>query len=173
MTMAGCLCTQLPSRQSPTSWWQSCRVRRQELLQINFLCWWNQISYEALYVFVAAMAPLDLTLEEKTWDGDTALILASEAGSADNVRILLEHRASPHNTNSRNESPLLIGRKTQNSICRNCYWILSMYQNVASYWEDKPAFIGNKHRMVLYAENFLTIYKYIHKNIYRHIQTYT
>ncbi|XP_075886359.1 ankyrin repeat and SOCS box protein 15b isoform X2 [Nelusetta ayraudi] len=50
----------------------------------------------------------DLTLEEQTADGDTALVLAAEAGSADNVRILLEHGASPHNTNSRNESPLLI-----------------------------------------------------------------
>lgn len=79
------------------------------------------------------MAPLDLTLEEKTFDGKTALVLAAEAGSADNVRILLEHGASPHNTNSRNESPLLIGRRSQNSICCNHYWSLSMYQNVASY----------------------------------------
>lgn len=78
-------------------------------------------------VSVAAMAPSDLTLEEKTVDGDTALVLAAEAGSADNVRILLEHGASPHNTNSRNESPLLIGRKTQNSICRNHDWILATH----------------------------------------------
>lgn len=71
------------------------------------------------------MAPADLTLEEQTADGDTALVLAAEAGSADNVRILLEHGASPHNTNSRNESPLLIGSKTQNSIGSNHYWILA------------------------------------------------
>lgn len=70
------------------------------------------------------MAPSELTLEEKTEDGDTALVLAAEAGSVDNVRILLEHGASPHNTNSRNESPLLIGRKTQNSVCANHDWIL-------------------------------------------------
>lgn len=60
-------------------------------------------------VSVAATASTELTLEEKTEDGDTALTLAAEAGSVDNVRMLLQHGASPHNTNSRNESPLLIG----------------------------------------------------------------
>lgn len=55
------------------------------------------------------MASTELTLEEKTEDGDTALTLAAEAGSVNNVRMLLQHGASPHNTNSRNESPLLIG----------------------------------------------------------------
>lgn len=30
----------------------------------------------------------------------------------DNVKVLLEHGASPHNTNSRNEAPLLIGKNT-------------------------------------------------------------
>lgn len=58
---------------------------------------------------MAATASTELTLEEKTEDGDTALILAAEAGLVDNVRMLLRHGASPHNTNSRNESPLLIG----------------------------------------------------------------
>lgn len=58
---------------------------------------------------MAATASTELTLEEKTEDGDTALTLAAEAGSVDNVRMLLQHGASPHNTNSRNESPLLIG----------------------------------------------------------------
>ncbi|KAI3366773.1 hypothetical protein L3Q82_009445, partial [Scortum barcoo] len=50
----------------------------------------------------------DLTLEEQTEDGDTPLTLAAEAGLMENVRMLLKHRASPHNTNGRNESPLLI-----------------------------------------------------------------
>nr|XP_046234951.1 ankyrin repeat and SOCS box protein 15b isoform X2 [Scatophagus argus] len=55
-----------------------------------------------------ALTSTDLTLEEQTEDGDTSLTLAAEAGLVDNVRLLLEHGASPHNTNSRNESPLLI-----------------------------------------------------------------
>lgn len=67
-------------------------------------------------VCVAAMTPAELTLEEQTADGDTALVLAAEAGSVDNVRILLEHGASPHNTNSRNESPLLIGSSKLNQL---------------------------------------------------------
>uniref|UniRef100_A0A672JQF6 Ankyrin repeat and SOCS box containing 15b n=1 Tax=Salarias fasciatus TaxID=181472 RepID=A0A672JQF6_SALFA len=50
----------------------------------------------------------DLTLEEQTQDGDTALILAVEAARVENVGLLLQHGASPHNTNSRNESPLLL-----------------------------------------------------------------
>uniref|UniRef100_A0A673C0E1 Ankyrin repeat and SOCS box containing 15b n=1 Tax=Sphaeramia orbicularis TaxID=375764 RepID=A0A673C0E1_9TELE len=50
----------------------------------------------------------DLTLEEQTGDGDTALTLAAEAGLVENVTMLLEHGASPHNTNDRNESPLLL-----------------------------------------------------------------
>lgn len=57
----------------------------------------------------AALASVDLNLEEKTKDGDVALTLAAEAGRVENVRMLLRHGASPHNTNSRNESPLLIG----------------------------------------------------------------
>lgn len=56
-----------------------------------------------------ATASADLTLEEQTGEGDTPLTLAVTAGLLDNVRILLGHGASPHNTNSSNESPLLIG----------------------------------------------------------------
>lgn len=58
---------------------------------------------------VTATASADLTLEEQTGEGDTPLTLAVAAGLVDNVRTLLGHGASPHNTNSRNESPLLIG----------------------------------------------------------------
>lgn len=66
-------------------------------------------SYWCVCVCVAVLTSTDLTLEEQTEDGDTALTLAVEAGLVENVRMLLQHRASPHNTNSRNESPLLIG----------------------------------------------------------------
>ncbi|KAM3587855.1 uncharacterized protein V6R79_015368 [Siganus canaliculatus] len=61
-----------------------------------------------LDVVLQALSSTDLTLEEQTADGDTALILATEADLVDNVRMLLQHGASPHNTNSRNESALLI-----------------------------------------------------------------
>ncbi|XP_073336503.1 ankyrin repeat and SOCS box protein 15b [Pagrus major] len=59
-------------------------------------------------VLRAASMSTDLTLEEQTGDGDTALTLAAEAGLVENVKVLLQQGASPHNTNSRNESPLLI-----------------------------------------------------------------
>uniref|UniRef100_A0A3B4FNM5 Ankyrin repeat and SOCS box containing 15 n=1 Tax=Pundamilia nyererei TaxID=303518 RepID=A0A3B4FNM5_9CICH len=59
-------------------------------------------------VLVAVLESTDLTLEEQTEDGDTALTLAAEAGQVENIKLLLKHGASPHNNNSRNESPLLI-----------------------------------------------------------------
>uniref|UniRef100_A0A3Q3AMY4 Ankyrin repeat and SOCS box containing 15b n=1 Tax=Kryptolebias marmoratus TaxID=37003 RepID=A0A3Q3AMY4_KRYMA len=59
-------------------------------------------------ILQAVLQAADLTLEEQTKDGDTALTLAAEAGRVENVKMLLKHGASPHNTNSRNESPLLI-----------------------------------------------------------------
>lgn len=49
-------------------------------------------------------------MEEKTADGDTALILATQAGFLENVDILLQHGASPHNTNEKNETALLLGK---------------------------------------------------------------
>uniref|UniRef100_A0A8C9WLM4 Ankyrin repeat and SOCS box containing 15 n=1 Tax=Scleropages formosus TaxID=113540 RepID=A0A8C9WLM4_SCLFO len=45
-----------------------------------------------------------LSLEERTLEGETALMLAVQAGLLGNVKVLLENGASPHNTNSRNES---------------------------------------------------------------------
>uniref|UniRef100_H3DMB0 Ankyrin repeat and SOCS box containing 15b n=1 Tax=Tetraodon nigroviridis TaxID=99883 RepID=H3DMB0_TETNG len=63
---------------------------------------------DVLRVVLQATASTDLTLEERTGEGDTPLTLAAAAGLVDNVRILLGHGASPHNTNSCNESPLLI-----------------------------------------------------------------
>ncbi|XP_030280433.1 ankyrin repeat and SOCS box protein 15 isoform X2 [Sparus aurata] len=53
-------------------------------------------------------ASFRMTLEEKTSDGETFLTLAVKAGLAENVKMLLDHGASPHTTNSRNESPLLL-----------------------------------------------------------------
>lgn len=65
-----------------------------------------------VFFLSAAMTSADLTLEEPTEDGDTALTLAAEAGLMANVKMLLLQGASPHSTNGRNESPLLIGRHT-------------------------------------------------------------
>lgn len=52
----------------------------------------------------------ELTMEEKTADGDTALILAAQSGFVENVDVLLQHGASPHNTNEKNETALLMGK---------------------------------------------------------------
>lgn len=50
-------------------------------------------------------------MEERTAvGGETALTLAVKAGLTQNVKSLLEHGASPHNTNNKNESPLLLGK---------------------------------------------------------------
>ncbi|XP_049430168.1 ankyrin repeat and SOCS box protein 15-like isoform X1 [Epinephelus fuscoguttatus] len=53
-------------------------------------------------------ASFSLTLEEKTSGGETFLTLAVKAGLVENVTMLLDHGASPHTTNSKNESPLLL-----------------------------------------------------------------
>lgn len=45
--------------------------------------------------------------------GESPLTLALKAGCAHNVRILLEHGASPHNANGRNETPLLLGKNSR------------------------------------------------------------
>lgn len=57
----------------------------------------------------------DLSPEERTAEGDTALTLAAAAGLGGNVGILLGEGASPHSTNGRNESPLLIGTHNTDS----------------------------------------------------------
>ncbi|XP_062316664.1 ankyrin repeat and SOCS box protein 15-like isoform X1 [Osmerus eperlanus] len=58
---------------------------------------------------VLRVASHGLTLEERTTlGGETALTLAAKAGLVENVKTLLEHGASPHNTNSNNESPLML-----------------------------------------------------------------
>ncbi|KAJ8269143.1 hypothetical protein COCON_G00117500 [Conger conger] len=53
-------------------------------------------------------ASYELTLEEKTIEGETAMTLAAQAGLVENVRLLLANGASPNNTNDTNESPLLL-----------------------------------------------------------------
>ncbi|KAJ8387712.1 hypothetical protein AAFF_G00151430 [Aldrovandia affinis] len=53
-------------------------------------------------------ASYQLTLEEKTIEGETALTLAAQEDLVENVKLLLEKGASPHNTNNKNESPLLL-----------------------------------------------------------------
>lgn len=75
-----------------------------------------------------------LTMEEQTGEGDTPLTLAVAAGLVDNVKILLGHGASPHNTNSRNESPLLIGTNT----------VLNYRGENPLYYNDAPP--SNKHQ---------------------------
>ncbi|KAM9568027.1 ankyrin repeat and SOCS box protein 15-like [Salvelinus alpinus] len=57
---------------------------------------------------IVLCASFRLSLEEKTMEGETLLTLAAMAGLVDNVKMLLEHGASPHNTNSKKESPLLL-----------------------------------------------------------------
>ncbi|KAK2867323.1 hypothetical protein Q8A67_025440 [Cirrhinus molitorella] len=53
-----------------------------------------------------------LSLEEETANGETPLILATQAGLVEIVRTLLEHGASPNRINSKNESPLLLAVRT-------------------------------------------------------------
>ncbi|XP_059402613.1 ankyrin repeat and SOCS box protein 15-like [Carassius carassius] len=53
-----------------------------------------------------------LSLEEETADGETPLILATQAGLVEIVRTLLENGASPNRINSKNESPLLLAVRT-------------------------------------------------------------
>ncbi|XP_071316354.1 ankyrin repeat and SOCS box protein 15-like isoform X2 [Trachinotus anak] len=60
---------------------------------------------------VLRLASQGLSLEERTAvGGETPLTLAVKAGLVENVTSLLLHGASPHNTNSKNESPLLLVR---------------------------------------------------------------
>lgn len=72
----------------------------------------------------AATASTDLTVEELTENGDTSLTLAAEAGLVDSVKTLLQNGASPHNTNSKNESPLLIG--STNAIPCMHQWLFQL-----------------------------------------------
>lgn len=66
-----------------------------------------------MFVFVAVAAQ-GFSLEERTVvGGETPLTLAVKAGLVQNVKSLLQYGASPHNTNSKNESPLLLGNTVE------------------------------------------------------------
>ncbi|XP_042154003.1 ankyrin repeat and SOCS box protein 15 [Oncorhynchus tshawytscha] len=54
------------------------------------------------------LASCDVTVDDVTADGDTALILAAQEGLLENVRTLLQHGASPHKTNSLQHGPCLL-----------------------------------------------------------------
>ncbi|CAB1323483.1 unnamed protein product [Coregonus sp. 'balchen'] len=57
---------------------------------------------------IVLYASFRLSLEEKTMEGETLLTLAAMADLVDYVKMLLEHGASPHNTNSKKETLLLL-----------------------------------------------------------------
>lgn len=81
-------------------------------------------------------ASFRLTLEEKTLEGETFLTLAVKAGLVENVKMLLDHGASPHTTNSKNESPLLLG---QNTIYQQSVPLLLHSRHVdKTFGEDFP-----------------------------------
>ena len=57
------------------------------------------------------------SLEERTvTGGETPLTLAVKAGLGQNVKSLLEHGAPPHNTNSKNETALLLGNTVEHRV---------------------------------------------------------
>ncbi|XP_023275680.1 ankyrin repeat and SOCS box protein 15 isoform X1 [Seriola lalandi dorsalis] len=65
-------------------------------------------------------ASFRLTLEEKTLEGETFLTLAVKASLVENVKMLLDHGASPHTTNSKNESPLLLAVRAGSLQTASC-----------------------------------------------------
>ncbi|XP_033181901.1 ankyrin repeat and SOCS box protein 15-like [Anabas testudineus] len=65
-------------------------------------------------------ASFNLTLEEKTPEGETFLTSAVKVGLVENVKMLLEHGASPHTTNSKNESPLLLAVRARSQQMVSC-----------------------------------------------------
>uniref|UniRef100_A0A674ESP2 Ankyrin repeat and SOCS box containing 15b n=1 Tax=Salmo trutta TaxID=8032 RepID=A0A674ESP2_SALTR len=72
----------------------------------------------------------DGTVDDVTADGDTALILAAQEGLLENVRTLLRHGASPHKTNSLNESPLLL------AVRQGSYAMVSTLINCGAFVEQ-------------------------------------
>ncbi|XP_063755131.1 ankyrin repeat and SOCS box protein 15 isoform X2 [Eleginops maclovinus] len=100
-------------------------IKQGDMLALRQLCKFpaafNQLDERGWYpLHRAAVQPLvlvletvlyasfRLTLEEKTPEGETFLTLAVGDGLLENVKVLLEHGASPHLTNSKKESPLLL-----------------------------------------------------------------
>uniref|UniRef100_A0A8C8FKF9 SOCS box domain-containing protein n=1 Tax=Oncorhynchus tshawytscha TaxID=74940 RepID=A0A8C8FKF9_ONCTS len=75
-------------------------------------------------------ASCDGTVDDVTAGGDTALILAAQEGLLENVRTLLRHGASPHKTNSLNESPLLL------AVRQGSYDMVSTLINCGAFVEQ-------------------------------------
>ncbi|CAJ1056037.1 ankyrin repeat and SOCS box protein 15 [Xyrichtys novacula] len=69
---------------------------------------WAAVQPVVQVLEVVLYASFSLTLEEKTLEGETFLTLAVKDDLVENVKLLLHHGASPHTTNSMNESPLLL-----------------------------------------------------------------
>uniref|UniRef100_A0A8C7SSW0 Ankyrin repeat and SOCS box containing 15 n=1 Tax=Oncorhynchus mykiss TaxID=8022 RepID=A0A8C7SSW0_ONCMY len=76
------------------------------------------------------LASCDGTVDDVTAGGDTALILAAQEGLLENVRTLLRHGASPHKTNSLNESPLLL------AVRQGSYDMVSTLINCGAFVEQ-------------------------------------
>ncbi|XP_051238462.1 ankyrin repeat and SOCS box protein 15 isoform X2 [Dicentrarchus labrax] len=88
-------------------------------------CSWYPLHRAAVQPLVLVLetvlyASFNLTLEEKTSDGETFLTLAVGAGLVKNVKMLLDHGASPHTTNGKSESPLLL------AVRAGCYEMVSV-----------------------------------------------
>uniref|UniRef100_A0A673B7M6 Ankyrin repeat and SOCS box containing 15a n=1 Tax=Sphaeramia orbicularis TaxID=375764 RepID=A0A673B7M6_9TELE len=74
---------------------------------------WYPLHWAAVQPLVPVLetvlyASFRLTLEEQTLEGETFLTSAVKAGLVENVKMLLEHGASPNTTNAKKESPLLL-----------------------------------------------------------------
>ncbi len=81
-------------------------------------CPFRAESREIIITLLCTSASFSLSLEEKTSEGETFLTLAVKAGLVENVKMLLDHGASPHTANNNNESPLLLGQNT--------FWVYSV-----------------------------------------------
>ncbi|XP_026863301.2 ankyrin repeat and SOCS box protein 15b [Electrophorus electricus] len=66
------------------------------------------VQPDARLLDAVLLASHELSMEEVTGEGETALTLAAHAGCARNVEVLVRHGASPYNTNRMSESPLLL-----------------------------------------------------------------
>ncbi|CAL8242196.1 unnamed protein product [Merluccius merluccius] len=74
-----------------------------------------QPSPTILELVLQELSTSEESLEEQAGCGGTALTLAANAGLEQNVTLLLRYGASPHTTNTRKESPLMI------AVRQRCY----------------------------------------------------
>lgn len=89
-------------------------------------------------VVLCVSASFSLTLEETTPEGETFLTLAVKAGLEENVKMLLDHGASPHTTNTKNESPLLLGQSVPAHHCSPVGRPSSVLTCVSSLQRSEP-----------------------------------